>query len=164
MVTDASLWGIGGVLYWHSRAVAYFSDELHPCDLNRFRACKGDSAFTTVWEALVILVGLRAWAPLFNSFDAVRIRSGSHGSLSAIAKLSTSSSALNQVICELALDSSLAGFALKELCHIPGISNTVADALSRAFSPDPEPWPHELDGAVKTTLPLRDHSFYRSRV
>ena len=75
IVTDASPWGIGGVLYLNSAAVAYFSDELHPCDLNRFRARIGESAFTTVWESLAILVALRLWRPLF-AYTSTRSGSG----------------------------------------------------------------------------------------
>ena len=97
IVTDASPWGIGGVLYLKSAAVAYFSDKLHLCDLNRFRARIGESAFTTVWESLAILVALRLWRPLFTYADAVGVRSDSHGSLSALASLSTSSASLNLI-------------------------------------------------------------------
>ena len=163
IVTDASPWGIGGVLYLNSAAVAYFSDELHPCDLNRFRARIGESAFTTVWESLAILVALRLWRPLFTYLDAVGVRSDSHGSLSALASLSTSSASLNVIVCEIALDTALADCALVSLTHIPGVSNTVADALSRIHSPDPKPWPKELDSAVRCKPPLRDGSFYLSR-
>ena len=55
IVTDTPPWRIGGVLYLKSAAVAYFSDKLHLCDLNRFRARIGESAFTTVWESSAIL-------------------------------------------------------------------------------------------------------------
>ena len=67
IVTDASPWGIGGVLYVKSAAVAYFSDELHLCELNRFRARIGESAFTALWKSLA----LRLWRPLFAYSDAV---------------------------------------------------------------------------------------------
>jgi hypothetical protein len=52
---------------------------------------------------------------------------------------------------------------LVSLTHIPGVSNTVADALSRIHSPDPKPWPSELDSAVRCKPPLRESSFYLSR-
>ena len=153
IVTDASPWGIGGVLYFISAAVAYFSDELHPCDLNRFRARIGEFAFTTVWESLAILVALRLWRPLFAYFDAAGVRSDSHGSLSALASLSTLSASLHLIVCEIALDTALADCALTSLTHIPGVSNTVADVLSRVYSPDPKPWPRELDSAVRCNPP-----------
>jgi len=119
IVTDASPWGIGGVLYLKSAAVAYFSDKLHLCDLNRFRARIGESAFTTVWESLAILVALRLWRPLFTYVDAVGVRSDSHGSLSALASLSTSSASLSLIVCEIALDSALSDCALSNLTAHP---------------------------------------------
>ena len=59
VATDASPWGIGGVLFREGLPVAWFTDVLHPCDLERFQATVGDSAFTTLWETLAILVALR---------------------------------------------------------------------------------------------------------
>ena len=153
------------MLYLTSAAVAYFSDKLHLCDLNRFRARIGESAFTTVWESSAILVALRLWRPLFTYSDAVGVRSDSHGhgSLSVLASLSTSSASLNLTVCEVALDSALSDCALTNLTHIPGVSNTVADPLSRVFSPDPKLWPRELDSAVRCNPPLCTSSFYISR-
>eukprot|EP00974_Lingulodinium_polyedra_P074830 7251014-Lingulodinium_polyedra.AAC.1 len=55
------LGGIGGVLFDGATPVAYYADRLRPEDLLRFGATDGDSAFTTVWEALAILVGVRLW-------------------------------------------------------------------------------------------------------
>ena len=151
------------MLYLKYAAVAYFSDELHLCDLNRFRARIGESASTAVWESLAILVALRLWRPLFAYSDAVGVRSDSHVSLSALASLSTSLASLNLIVCEIALDAALSDCALTTLTHIPGVSNTVADALSRVYSPDPKPWPRELDSAVRCNPPLGTSSFYLSR-
>ena len=67
VVTDASPWSIGGVLYSQGVPVSHFSDQLHEEDLRRFQARRGDPAFNTLWEAMAILVALRCWAPLFSS-------------------------------------------------------------------------------------------------
>ena len=61
---DASPWGIGGVLSKGSRPVAYFADTISDEDLRRFQASRGKSDFNTVWEALAVLVSLRAWRDL----------------------------------------------------------------------------------------------------
>ena len=163
IVTDASPWGIGGVLYFHGDPVAYFFDALSTEDLRRFRAKIGVSDHTTTWEALAILVALRVWKPLFKWYDAVAVRSDSHGSLSAFAALASKSPQLNLLVTELSLDLALSEAAILSLTHIPGISNEAADTLSRLYSPDPKPLPAELDRAIQVMcLPLRDNAFYRA--
>ncbi len=59
IATDASPWGIGGVLLCEGIPVAWFADELHRSDLRRFNAKRGTSDFNTLWEALAILVAVR---------------------------------------------------------------------------------------------------------
>ena len=167
VVTDASPWGIGGVLYFLGSPVSHFSDQLHEEDLTRFQARRGDPAFNTLWEAMAILVALRCWAPLFTIGTAVTVRSDSHGSLSAMAKLSSPSPSLNLVMAELALDASgmVCGLTpVDQLVHIPGVSNTVADPLSRMFSPSPLAFPAVLARSVPATPPLRDVTFWRTRL
>ena len=86
--------------------MSHFSDQLHEEDLRSFQARRGDPAFNALWEAMAILVALRCWAPLFTHDTAVTVRSDSHGSLSAMAKLSSPSPSLNLVMAEMALDAS----------------------------------------------------------
>ena len=167
VVTDASPWGIGGVLYFLGSPVSHFSDQLHEEDLRRFQARRGDPAFNTLWEAMAILVALRCWAPLFTIGTAVTVRSDSHGSLSAMAKNSSPSPSLNLVMAELALDASgmVCGLTpVDQLVHIPGVSNTVADPLSRMFSPSPLAFPAVLARSVPATPPFRDVTFWRTRL
>ena len=165
VVTDASPWGIGGVLYSQGVPVSHFSDQLHEEDLRRFQARRGDPAFNTLSEAMAILVALRCWAPLFAHDAAVNVRSDSHGSLSAMAKLSSPSPSLNLVMAEMALDASELTCGLTpvdQLVHIPGVSNTVADPLSRMFSPSPLAFPSELARSVPETLPFRDSAYWHT--
>ena len=76
---------------YHVAPVSHFS-------VRRFQARRGDPAFKALWEAMAILVALRCWAPLFTHETAVTVRSDFHGSLSAMAKLSSSSPSLNLVV------------------------------------------------------------------
>ena len=167
VVTDASPWGIGGVLYSQGVPVSHFSDQLHEEDLRRFQARRGDPAFNTLWAAMAILVALRCWAPLFTHDTAVAVRSDSHGSLSAMAKLSSPSPSLNLAMAEMAPGASELTCGLTpvdHLFHIPGVSNTVADPLSRMFSPSPLAFPTELARSVPETPPFRDSTYWRTRV
>ena len=167
VVTDASPWSIGGVLYSQGVPVSHFSDQLHEEDLRRFQARRGDPAFNTLWEVMAISVALRCWAPLFTHDTAVTVRSDSHGSLSAMAKLSSPSPSLNLVMAEMALDASELTCGLTpvdQLVHIPGVSNTVADPLSRMFSPSPLAFPTKLARSVPETPPFRDSTYWRTRL
>ena len=146
--------------------MSHFSDWLHEEDLRRFQARRGDPAFNTLWEAMAILVALRCWAPRFTHDAAATARSDSHGSLSAMAKLSSPSPSLNLVMAELALDASESPCGLTPvdvLVHIPGVNNTVADPLSRAYAPSPLASPSELARSVPETPPFRDIASWRTR-
>ena len=167
VVTDASPWGIGGVLYFQGSPVSHFSDQLHEEDFRRFQARRGDPAFNMLWEAMAIPVALRCWSPLFTIGTGVTVRSDSHGSLSAMAKLSSPSPSLDLVMAEMALDASgmVCGLTpVDRLVHIPGVSNTVADPLSRMFSPSPLAFPAVLARSVPATPPFRDVTFWRTRL
>ena len=61
---------------------------------------------------------------------------------------------------EFSLDEDIHNFAVRELVHIPGASNTVADALSRLSAPEPKSFPSELCGARRALVPARGASFY----
>ena len=47
-------------------------------------------------------------------------------------------------------------------CHIAGLTNTVADALSRQFEPGVVDWqlPSELIGVEQVQLPTRSEGYY----
>jgi hypothetical protein len=58
---DASAWGIGGILRDQDIPISYFADDVADHDLLRYGAMTGGPAFNKLWEALAILVALRAW-------------------------------------------------------------------------------------------------------
>ena len=77
VTSDASPWGIGAVLTQDGQPIAWLADSIH-----RFEATLGDSAFTTTWESLAILVALRVWRQQFPGNTRFAIRSDSLGALS----------------------------------------------------------------------------------
>ena len=84
-----------------------------------------------------------------------------------MAKLSSPSPSLNLVMAEMALDASELTCGLTpvdQLVHIPGVSNTVADPLSRMFSPSPLAFPTKLARSVPETPPFRDSTYWRTRL
>ena len=62
--TDASPWGIGGILFKDDVPRFYFADVIQDSDFANFNAMRGVSAFTTLWEALAALVSLIVGLPV----------------------------------------------------------------------------------------------------
>ncbi len=170
VTTDASPWGIGAVLSKDGYPIAWLSDKLHQEDLDRFNATLGESAFTTTWEALAILVSLRVWRHNFPKNTRFALRSDSLGALSAIAKMASPSKGLALILKEIALDEAGQTWGFETLTHIPGVSNTLADPLSRLHAPDAKSIPEVLAQVPRTNLERRvggwwvtDHRHLRSQ-
>eukprot|EP00969_Alexandrium_andersonii_P164609 7276096-Alexandrium_andersonii.AAC.1 len=73
---------------------------------------------------------------------------------------STPSVALNTIAQEFALDDALIPYPLAQLRHIPGISNDIADALSRQHAPVPKQFPMILASVRRSIVPLRNSDYY----
>jgi hypothetical protein len=155
LTTDASPWGLGAVLTRMGTPIAWMADKIHPVDLDRFSATLGDSAFTTTWEALTILVAIRAWTPMFPPGTRFALRSDSLGALSSIAKSASPSKGLSLILQEIALDEAGQVWGFDSLTHIPGVSNTIADPLSRLFAPNAKPIPDSLTTVPRTIVAHR---------
>ena len=160
VVTDASPWGMGGVLYENKKPLRWFATHLTPELLMKFGASTGDSGFNTLWEAVALLIACRLWLGRTIRGFGVRLRSDNVGALRTFFKLAAGSSNLNVVAREVALDLALKNYRLTELSHIPGITNVTSDALSRLWSPDPKPFPN-LGSATKDVVPNMGTDFWR---
>jgi hypothetical protein len=162
ITSDASPWGIGAVLTKQGVPIAWMADNLHQADLDRFSASLGDSAFTTTWEALAILVAVRAWRTEFKCCR-FSIRSDSLGALSSIAKMASPSKGLALILREFALDESGQTWGFDTLTHIPGVSNVLADPLSRLSAPNAKQIPEVLSTVSRTHVPLRVGAWYLTK-
>ena len=160
VAVDASPWGIGGVLLQGAFPISYFADGLHMCDLDRFRATLGDSAHTTTWEALAILVALRLWRTQLHVRAALALRSDSLGALSATLRAGSRSESLGTILRELALEEAELGSAFTALEHIPGITNVWPDALSRLSAPAPKRIPEALRTVQRAWPAARTADFW----
>ena len=160
--TDASPWGLGGVLVVDGKIESYFFDKLTSHDLRRFNGSIGVSDFNTIWEALAILVAIRTWRTLSHSFAELSVRSDSLSAIRALVKLASPDPNLNLIARELALDCAelLQVPAVYE--HTPGIANKLPDALSRMHAPTPALLPDVLRNINRAGLEVRDSSFWRS--
>eukprot|EP00435_Cladocopium_sp_Y103_P040858 s554_g11.t1 len=160
IITDACPWGMGGVLYHNKTPKRWFSSPLPPEVLEKFGATAGDPGFNTAWEALALLVALRLWLTQCPRTLAVRVKSDNVGALRMLLKLTSQSGSMAVIAREIALDIAAKNYQLNELHHVPGVTNVVADALSRLWAPHPEPFPF-LGEAVKDEPPHLDDSFWK---
>jgi hypothetical protein len=160
--TDASPWGLGGVLFnSEGLPLEYFSSALSAVDEKFLEARIGESEFMTVWEGLALLVAMRLWAPPGSTGVVAHVRSDSLGALRALAKHASRNPSLNRITMELALD--CAGHSQDVVFeHIPGITNVWPDALSRLHSPQPHVIPQALKEVKCRETPPRDLAFWRS--
>ena len=158
---DASPWGLGGILCRRSEPIAWFASPLQQPDLDRFSAKQGDSAHTTLWELLAVLVAIKAWRTQQVGLT-VALRSDSLGALSIIAKGSSRNAGVALVAAELQLELAEFSVHISTLTHIPGISNSLPDSLSRLWAPEKCKIPQELKTVERTWVPLRNAEFWRS--
>ena len=153
VITDACPWGIGGVLYHNKVAKRWFASHLPSELLNKFKASVGDPSFNTLWEAVALLVALRLWLPSTDRRLSTRIKSDNVGALRTLLKLTSPSQAMGVVAREVALDVAAGNYQITELEHVPGVTNVVADALSRMWSPEPLPFPLQIGEECSDPVP-----------
>jgi hypothetical protein len=135
---DASPWGSAGILYDHNDfPTAYFADRISPHVLFRCGATLGDSAYTTLLEALALLVALRIARGSSATVVAFQMWSDSLGTLSSVLKASSQSPSLNNSVSEILLDEAELYSSIALTVRVPGLSNIQPDALSRLYAPTP---------------------------
>ena len=83
--------------------------------------------------------------------------------LTMVLQFKGSSCGLNIVAREVALELADAAYRPLVAEHIPGVANTLADALSRVGDPA-KTWqlPAQLRSAVRANVPQRPRSWYRA--
>eukprot|EP00969_Alexandrium_andersonii_P188636 8336586-Alexandrium_andersonii.AAC.1 len=82
---------MAGVLQDSSGYLSYWFDQLHPEDLDRYQALRGQPELNTLWEALAVLISLRVWRTFFTRQTPVSVSSDSLGALAVLQQHSTPS-------------------------------------------------------------------------
>ena len=124
----------------------------------------GDCSGQSTLEALAVLVGIRIWGYLMKGR---RLRLGTRtdnaAALSLQGKLASSTTALNFLGAELAIELEMLGIEELRSAHLPGVLNETADALSRLSAPGSagKTFPTELVGAKRRQVPVRNDEWYR---
>ena len=166
LALDASPWGLGGVLIIDNKPVSYFASQLSTLDFRRFEFEPGSPNGQQCWECLCALVALRLYRSRWKQ-KRIRlvVRGDSYCMLSLLLKLRppTSSPSLGLIAREIALDISESVYTPDLATHVPGMSNTFPDALSREHEPGKQfVLPDALLHVPREEVPERDDSFYRT--
>ena len=139
-------------------------DRLSHFDFKKFQHAEGSSDGQQVWETLAVLVALRCWRKYWSTGRfALRIKGDNMTALTAASKLKGSSPAVRTLTREIALEFTEACFYPTEVQHIPGVTNVLADILSRRWDPQhSQGWqlPEQLRHLTPTAVPVRDSHFY----
>ena len=154
--TDASLEGLGGVLFLHGHPAAFFTAPL----ILAADADDTTAAFVTsvrAWlqlasdaplepgmvpslEFLTVLLGVRMWNDRIRPASATRVqvavRTDSAAAMGAALTWRSPSPRLNEVAKELAADAAAGLWMLDVVEHVPGIANVWADQLSHLSVPE----------------------------
>ena len=164
MILDAPPLALDGYLQINGRIVSYFISPLADHDEQRFGVERGKSDGQQIWEALCLLVALRAWAPHWLSNRSnLQIKYDAVSALTLLLHMRPSTHKFAIFARELALDISEACCRPACVSHIPGVANKIADILSR---PGVEGWtlPPELAQATCCNPPVRDDTYFRALV
>ena len=85
---------------------------------------------------MCLLNATRQWSRLWrNKRVRLRLRNDNIGALSVFSSLKGSSNGMSAIAREYAMDAGQGAYAPRVVSHLPGITNTVADILSRRNDP-----------------------------
>ena len=142
----------------------YFYDRPTELEHRLFKSEVGDNTGQQTWEALILLIALRLWSPRWkNKRVRLAVRSDSVTALTAILKMNSPSTNTSIIAREIALDVCDSVYRPTVVQHLPGVSNTIADALSRVFAPDAAGGvPETLRACTLRQAPARPVGWWRA--
>ena len=146
-------------------AIYYLADSVTEEDVDILDIERGSHKHQAVLEFLALLVAVRVWKEVIGRQRwTVKIRTDSTAALGAACRLRSSDPRMNAIARELALDLAEAQYELDLLEHLPGISNELADALSRLSQPgSPAMVPNALARAMRAKVEARSRSWWRAK-
>ena len=160
-VLDASPYGLGGVAYVDGVHVEFFWSDLTEHDERIHKYKRGDSRGQQCWECLVVLVATRAFSNiLLHRKASIKLRPDNMSALTLVAKLKCTGHS-NLIAREVAMIYARASFQPRCVGHLPGIINTVPDALSRLSNPNSKyTVPEQLAHLQPVPVPIRSEQYY----
>ena len=161
---DASPYGMGAYLTEKGEVTEFFAIPISADDEQILGVKSGGCEGQQVWECLAGLIAMRQWAPRWKQNRVhLHLRGDNIASLVLFSTLKTHSKQLSLIAREFALDLGTAAFRPEVVQHVPGISNVVADQLSRRYEPEKK---FELHRSLYTARaiipPSRPMSWWRT--
>ena len=163
IITDASPWGLGGVLVHvpTGRVLEALTSALTEDDAADVGSALGDPAGQAIWEFLAIVVAIFRWGRFFaRRIRVPLLKSDSMSALGAARKLASPAPALNWLAAELSIRLECLDAPDCEGSHLPGKLNDLADYYSRLQAPN---WPAEPAAAkglkVRTVVRANGRGF-----
>ena len=105
MTLDASPWGFGTTLRVNGVYISWYTDAIIEQDAERFNTSIGSCEGQQTWESLNILIALRTWKTWWSRLQiCLQVKADNITALSLLCRLKGSSTALNIIARELALE------------------------------------------------------------
>ena len=146
IVTDASPLGLGAILLVNNRATRALAYKVTETDAHQlgFKDCWKEAGSQGIVETLAVLVAIKTWTKELASCQVeLKVQSDSMVALAVTQRLSNSTSSLNFLGAEIAVQCEIAGVENLKASHIPGAANVAADWLSRPQKEATNPMPPE---------------------
>ena len=142
----------------------YFKSPITVHDERRFKFAIGDSKGQQSCEGLSVLVALRAWRKFWtSSHTALMLQGDNIAALTMACRMKAKAGPMKAIAREVALEFSRTTIMPHLAQHIAGVTNVLADWLSRRFEPgtESEPMPAALLAAKEIQVPVRTSDYFR---
>ena len=162
VVTDASPLGLGAFLVKNGVITEFAFGTMNSIDEEVLKVKMGGSEGQQVWESLILLAALRLWSLVWRGRRiTLAVQSDSVSALIMLIKMKADGIGTALISRELALDIAEAVYQPNVGSHIPGVTNVLADHLSRRLD-DSAPLPAPLRHARRRWFPHRAHHWWRT--
>ena len=118
VITDASTWGLGGILIVQGTIAEFFSCPIPPEFVLRTHALPGLPKHMALWESLCLLIAARLWLVQFPLGAIVRVKADNIAALHLLARGKGSGPELSMVAREIALDQARGLYEFTLLEHL----------------------------------------------
>lgn len=132
--TDACPTGMGAYLMIAGEYAVYCHDEVTTAGLELMGATVGDPAFQSEWELLTAWISIETFRPIWHQLDCspqILLRTDNAATVSAAMDHRAKSSLMVQLAAEMSMQMEVYQLQQLKAEHVLGVSNKIADALSR---------------------------------